>query len=359
MFIIDTHLDLSTNAIEWNRDLTQTVDDIRKSEANLTDKIDRGRGTVAFPEMRRGQVGLVVATQLARYNTQNADLPGAGWNSPEQAWAMSQAQLAWYQAMEYKGQMTQIHNLQTLEEHIKLWLDDSIPKETKPIGYILSLEGADSLLDISYLEKAYNYGLRMIGASHYSTGRYAYGTGTTEGFTAAGFELLKKIEALNMVLDITHLTDLGFSQAIDRFKGHIWASHHNCRALVPHQRQLTDEQIKILAERGSVIGACFDSWMLKPNFIARKSNPAAFGIKIENVVDHFDHICQLLGTADHCAIGSDLDGTFGTEQCPADLDTIADLQNLQKHLKKRGYTDSDIENIFYKNALNFIRRAWS
>jgi hypothetical protein len=79
MFLIDAHLDISTNAIEWNRDYRMSVDDIRKSEAGMTDKIDRGKGTVSLPELRKGQIGLVVATQLARFNQNNGSLPGAGW----------------------------------------------------------------------------------------------------------------------------------------------------------------------------------------------------------------------------------------------------------------------------------------
>jgi membrane dipeptidase len=358
MFLIDAHLDISTNAIEWNRDYRQSVDDIRRSEQGMTDKIDRGKGTVSLPELRKGNIGLVVATQLARFNQNNGNLPGAGWNSPHQAWAMAQAQRAWYQAMEEEGEMVLIHNLTTLEKHIALWLDETILNENKPIGYILSLEGADSLVHLSYLEKAYNYGLRAIGPAHYSTGRYAPGTGMTEGLTPMGKDLLKEMDKLNMILDVTHLTDKGFTEAISLFQGQVWASHHNCRTLAPHQRQLNDEQIKILIERNAVIGGCFDAWMMKPNFIQRVSNPAVFGITLETIIDHYDHICQIAGNSLHCAIGSDLDGTYGTEQSPADLDTIADLQNLTPLLAKRGYTQTDIENIFYKNWLRFLRTAW-
>lgn len=359
MFIIDAHLDISTNALEWNRDYRQSVYAIRESEKGMTDKIDRGKGTVSLPELRKGNIGLVVATQLARFNQNNGNLPGAGWNSPHQAWAMSQAQVAWYQAMEAEGEMVQINNLKSLTQHIKLWLNASISNENKPIGYILSLEGADSLINLSYLEKAYAYGLRALGPAHYSTGRYAPGTGMTEGFTSIGKDLLKEMDNLNMILDITHLTDKGFTEAMDLFQGPVWASHHNCRALAPHQRQLSDEQIKILIDRKAVIGGCFDAWMMKPNFTQRISNPAEFGITLETIIDHYDHICQIAGNALHCAIGSDLDGTYGTEQSPADLDTIADLQKLTGLLAKRGYQQADIENIFHGNWLRFLRTAWA
>src|SRR6188768_4049586 len=103
MFTIDAHLDLSMNAMEWNRDLRQSVNDIRRRESSLTDKPDRAHGTVTFGELRKGNIGLVVATQIARYVAPDNPLPG--WNSPEQAWAQTQAQLAWYREMEALGEM--------------------------------------------------------------------------------------------------------------------------------------------------------------------------------------------------------------------------------------------------------------
>lgn len=356
--IIDAHLDLSLNALEWNRDYRLSAHQIRQQEQGLTDKIDRAKGTVSFPDLRRGNIGLVVATQIARFNQSNGNLPGAGWNSPEQAWAMTQAQRAWYEAMQDAGEMVQIRDLAGLETHLSRWMNTSQPNQSKPIGYILSLEGADSLVKLSYLEKAYDYGLRAIGPAHYSTGRYAPGTGLSGPLTALGRELVVQMDRLGMILDVTHLTDEGFSEALDFFKGPVWASHHNCRSLVPHQRQLTDDQIRRLVERGSVIGGCFDAWMMKPGFTQRVSSPATFGISLETIIDHYDHICQLTGNSEHIAIGSDLDGTYGTEQSPTDLDTIADLQKLLGLLKKRGYSADDIANIFYKNWLRFLRDAW-
>src|SRR6478752_9585292 len=106
MFTIDAHLDLSMNAMEWNRDLRKTVAEIRLTEKCLNDKPDRAKGTVAFPELRKGNVGLVVATQIARYVAPGNHLPG--WHSPEQAWAQTQGQLAWYKSMEDDGEMVQV-----------------------------------------------------------------------------------------------------------------------------------------------------------------------------------------------------------------------------------------------------------
>lgn len=353
--IIDAHLDLAMNAIEWNRDLTRPLAEIRLQEMHMKDKADRGRGTVCLPELRKGRVGLVIATQLSRCTSFGMSL--SGWNSPQQAWAMTQAQLAWYREMEALGEMVQITTSSGLDAHLALWNDDSIADDTKPIGYLLSLEGADSLVNISYLERAYEYGLRALGLSHFGPGRYAPGTKMEGPISQAGFELMKEMDALNMVLDVTHLTDEGFDQALNAFKGTIWASHHNVRKIAPTQRQLTDDNIKALIERDAVIGGMLDCWAMDTRFIDALSDPWQLNIRMENLVDHWDHICQLAGNSLHIAIGSDLDGNFGTEQSPWDLNSIADLQKYQRILTKRGYSDNDIQNIFHHNWLRLFRKA--
>ena len=354
--IVDGHLDLSMNAIEWNRDLRRPIREIRQGEMNMKDKPDRGKGTVCLPELRKGRVGIVVATQLARYAPPGSSLHG--WNSPQQAWAMTQAQLAWYREMELLQEMTQLKDLQQLENHLLLWQDTAIPDESKPIGYILSLEGADSLVDPSYVHQAYAYGLRAVGLSHFGPGRYAPGTRMEGEITPAGFDLLREMSGLKMILDVTHLTDRGFEQAIEAYEGPVWASHHNVRKIVPNQRQLTDRQIKQLIERGAVIGGMLDCWAMDTRFIDAVSDPWQLDIRMENLVDHWDHICQIAGNTKHIAIGSDLDGIFGKEQSPWDLDTIADLQKYRVILSGRGYGEEDIDNIFHNNWLNFLRKAW-
>jgi membrane dipeptidase len=356
MFIMDAHLDLAMNAMEWNRDLKQTVAQLRDREKGLTDKPDRERNVVSLPALREGKIGLVVATQIARYVRKGSPLPG--WHSPEQAWAQSQAQLAWYGAMVEEGEMLQITDRASLEKQILRWTNNSDNDIDKPIGFILSLEGADSLVKISYLEKAYGYGLRALGPAHYGEGRYAGGTGTEDGFSEAGKTLLKEMDSLKMILDVTHLTDLGFNQAMEIYKGPVWASHHNCRSLVKNQRQLTDDQIKILIDRGAVIGGVMDAWMLADGWIRGVSLPKAMGVNLDRLIDHYDHICQIAGNADHIAIGSDLDGAFGTEQSPYDLNSIADLQKLPALLTLRGYSDPDIQKILHGNWLRFLRNAW-
>jgi membrane dipeptidase len=354
MFIVDAHLDLAMNAMEWNRDLKQPVEQIRLREKDMNDKHDRGNGVVSFDELRKGNIGLVVATQIAKCVAMEKVLPG--WNSPEQAWAQTQAQLAWYKTMEEEGEMMQVKDIRSLEMHLAYWNDDN--SEKKSIGYILSLEGADSLITLDYLHRAYEYGLRAIGPAHYGPGRYANGTNSSGTMNEKGLALLKEMESLNIILDATHLCDDAFWQAMDHFNGHVWASHNNCRVLVNHNRQFSDEQIKILIEKGAVIGSAFDAWMLVPNWIRWQSTPKEMNCGLEKVIDNIDHICQIAGNTNHVAIGSDLDGGFGKEQCPYDLETIADLQKIPSLLKKRDYSDEDVNKIMNGNWLRFIRNAW-
>jgi membrane dipeptidase len=355
LFTVDAHLDLAMNAMEWNRDYTKSIQQIREREKKQKDKPDRGNGVVNFEELRKGNIGLVIATQIARYVAPDNPLPG--WHSPHQAWAQTQAQLAWYKAMEEEGELRPVRNLRELDAHLQEWNTDGNLKKT--IGYVLSLEGADSIVDLKYLEKAYENGLRAVGPGHYGPGRYAQGTNATGGLGQAGRDLLREMERLNIILDATHLCDESFWEALDHFHGQVWASHNNCRDLVNHNRQFSNEMIRELVSRGAVIGAVMDAWMIVPDWVRGESTPAGTNCSLERLIDHMDHICQIAGNALHIGIGSDLDGAFGKEQSPVEIETIADVQQIPAMLEKRGYSHQDIENVMHGNWLRFLRRAWA
>ncbi|KAA6337571.1 hypothetical protein EZS27_014358 [termite gut metagenome] len=354
LLVIDAHLDLSMNALEWNRDLRESVHEINRRESGMTDKPDRGHATISFEELRKGNIGLVVATQIGRYVA--PDNPLSGWHSPEQAWAQTQGQLAWYKAMEEDGQMVMIKDKEALEAHIALWTNGEA-NGTKPIGYLLSLEGADSIVTIDHLERAYDYGLRAVGPAHYGPGRYANGTDSSGRLNPKGQALLKKMDELKMILDVTHLNDDAFWHALDLYQGFVWASHNNCRIFVDHNRQFSDDMIKALIDRDAVIGLALDAWMMVPSWVRGVSTPEGMNCKLEIMADNIDHICQLAGSTRYAAIGSDLDGAFGTEQCPYDLKTIADIRKVFDILKGRGYGNDNIEAIAHGNWLNFMRKA--
>jgi membrane dipeptidase len=355
MLIIDSHLDLAWNALQWNRNLQESVYTIRQQESHLADP-GRGQGTVALPEMRVGRVAVCFATLLAR-STGRVE-PNIDYSSPSQAYAVAQGQLVYYHALTESGEARVIKNLTELNSHIREWeqWESDTQKAQPPLGLIISMESADPILKPEQLAAWKEAGLRLIGPAHYGPGRYAGGTSTELGLTPDGVALLREMERLGIILDLTHLSDEAFWQAFDHFGGPVIASHNNCRALVPHQRQFDDKQIKMIIAREGVIGTALDNWMLISGWVrgANNNQPAT----LEHVANHIDHVCQLAGNADHAAIGSDLDGGFGREQSPGDLETIADLQKLGEVLTKRGYSTASIFSIMHGNWLRLLRSAW-
>lgn len=350
MLIIDAHLDLAWNALQWNRNLMNSVYTLRTQEVRTTGK-GRAQNTVSLPEMRRGRIAVSIVTLLAR--STGKLIPNLDYGSPEQAFASTYGQLAYYRALEQAGQARILRSAADLNAHFAQWESwetsslDGAAVPPPPLGFVISMEGADPILHPAQVDQWHADGLRLIGLSHYGTGRYAGGTSTEGGLTDLGRALLIEMEKLGMILDLTHTSDEAFWEALERFGGRVIASHQNCRALVPHQRQFSDTQIRAVIERNGVIGAAFDVWMLKPDWHAENTSNAA--ITLETVVQHLDHVCQIAGDAQHAAIGSDLDGGFGRDQSPVDLDTIADLQRIPLLLEKRGYKPDDIAAVMHGN----------
>ena len=351
MLIFDAHLDLAWNALEWNRDLTCSVSDIRDFERQFPGCVP-GDATTTLPALQEGGIHIVIATLLPRF--ERKDAPRTFYQSRLAAFAAMQGQLAWYRTMVADRRMAEISDAQQLSDHVQAV--NSSADSNHPVGFILSMEGSWAIPDPSYIERWYDMGLRILGPAHYGPDDYGHGTGSKGGLKEKGPELLREMDRVGMLLDVTHLSDDCFRQALDIYTGPVLASHHNCRSLVPGDRQLTDDQIVELAGRGAVIGLALDSWMIRPGWIRGQSDPAS--VVLADAVNHIDHICQLVGTAGHCGIGSDLDGGFGKEQCPSDLETIADLKKIADLLSERNYSDEDIRGIMSANWIDFFSRAW-
>ena len=356
MLIVDGHLDLAWNALQWNRDLQTSVHTIRARESSLTGA-GRGQGTVAVPEMRAGRVALCFATLLAR-STGRA-LQNLDYSSPLQAYAVAQGQLAYYRSLERAREVRLVMNATELDGHIASWEGwEAAQTPPHPVpGLVISMESADPIQSPGEVVTWKEAGVRIIGPAHYGPGRYAGGTSTELGLTTLGKDLLREMQQLGIILDLTHFSDQAFWESLDLFEGDVLASHNNCRTLVPHQRQFDDRQIRAILERGGVIGVALDNWMLRLGWVRGGKDNGPVGLM--DVVNHIDHICQLSGNSRHAAIGSDLDGGFGREQSPTDLDTIADLQKISDLLSGRGYHDDDIAAIMHGNWLRLLRHAWS
>jgi membrane dipeptidase len=352
MFAIDSHLDLSMNALQMNRDLKLSAHETRELERaeGMTEK-GRCTGTVGLPDLRRGEFGLVFATVIARTN-QGLN-SGIDFRNQDISYAQAQGQLAIYRELERQGWMRQIKTVSEL----KAWKAEyDADADATPMAYVLQMEGADPIVDAAQLELWFADGLRQLTLAHYGPSQYAFGTRSAGPVNARGIELLKEMDNLGMAQDMSHLTDQSFFDAAKYFNGPLFCSHSNMRALVPGDRQLSDDMLKLMIERDGVIGAVFDAWMIQPDWV-QYGGENTITCTIDSVVDHIDYVCQMAGNANHAAIGTDLDGGYGTEQTPSDLDTIADVQKVADLLRARGYAEADVEKIMHGNWMRFLERS--
>ena len=352
--IFDGHLDLALFALAHNRDQTESVAQINAREAHMTDALERGGATVSLPEMRRAGVAVCQSSISARAKREIQPATGhrridLDYGTQQMAYAWAQGQLAYYRILAQQSEIKLIHTSDELDVHWQTWEQNA--DERPPVGVILSMECADPIVEPSQAEAWWQDGLRSVMLAHFGFSHYAAGTGVSGPLTPKGIELLKQFERIGMILDLTHLSDQSFYEALDRFGGPVIASHNNCRTLVPGDRQFSDEQIGQLIARDAVIGVALDAWMLEPDWVHGESSTE--GVKLTTVADHIDHICQLAGNTLHAAIGTDTGATY---HMPSDFKTTEDLCKLDAILGKRGYSDTDIEDIFHANWRRFFRR---
>ena len=355
MLILDSHLDLAFNALQINRDLTQPAATIRTHDSESLMR-SFGSCTVALPELHRGHVGIVFGTVMSRLSP-NDRWTRTGMYCQEQCYAVGRGHAAYYHALEREGRIRFIRGLNDLDEAVASWEN---PSADTPIGLMMAMESADPILDPEQVPEWYDLGLRMVSISHYGVSSYSHGTGSEGGLLPRAKPLLDAFAETGIIVDMTHLTDQAFWELLEVYDGPVVASHHNCRALVPGQRQLTDEMIGAIVERGGIIGGALDVWMLDTGW--KKDTPAyeqTTAATLETVADHVDHIAQLVGNAKHSGIGSDLDGGYGVEQSPRDLNTIADLAKLGDILQKRGYSEEDVRGILSGNWIRFLKETWN
>ncbi len=354
MLIFDGDYPMAYGGLELNRDLTLTLDDVRAA--------DDQPGNVAFaclPEMRRGGVAAALMKFTVRRKRENSILTGLRGTAA--VYGAARGQLAYYHVLAAEGEGVVLTDGEALAEHVGSW-EEAADTGGLPVGFILGMEGADPILWPEQVHEWFETGVRVVSLTHYGPSTYAHGTGSVGGLFPPARELLREMSSCGMLLDMTHISDESFFEAVDLYDGPILASHQNCRALVPGQRQFSDEQLRIVIERGGVIGASMDTWMLCARFTLDWSNTGGYkrrdhfrreDISLCNVADHIDHVCQLAGNADHAAIGGDTDGQGGIDGAPCDVDSIADYQLLVPILEERGYAREDVEKIMYRNWVRF------
>lgn len=356
MFIVDAHLDLAYNALRYGRDLRLELAEARERERGLRDH-PHGIITTTIPELLKSEIGLIFGTLFvlpARSNRKEAANVRMVYEDGDQAYRAAGVQLDYYRRLaDEVEQVRLVDDVDSLEEVLNSHEEGGSPL----LGIVLLMEGADPVRAPEEVEEWYERGVRVIGPAWDET-VYAHGAWRGGGgFTNEGFALMEIMADLGMILDITHLSEEATFEAVDRYGGVLIASHNNARALVPGGRQLGDEQIRRLAERNGVTGVVMNNHFLKAGY--RKSDPKE-SVTLDDVAAHIDHVCQLVGSAEHVGIGSDMDGGFGRDDVPAEIESIADLRKIGDALQEKyDYGDDDVANIMGENWVGRLRAAFS
>ena len=362
MLIIDGDYPMAIGAMDLNRDLTLPLPELRGAAPDRFAEESRpDADTMAsLPEMRRAGIAAALVKVVARHYRSGS--PMWGYRGPEVTYAAARAQLAYYGMLEARGQARILRTGSELSSHLQSWSTGE-SRDGLPVGFILGMEGADPILETTQVHRWWQDGIRVISLSHYGISTYCHGTGTgtSRGLFPPAKALLREMESAGMILDVTHASDASVREALDLFGGPVLASHQNCRAIVPGERQFPDDQLRAVIRRGGVIGVSMDSWMLyRPGLNwggpipPRRSVYSKEAVTLEDYCDHVDHICQLAGNSRHAAIGGDTDGQGGSGGAPAEIDTVADYQKVAGVLEQRGYSSGAIEDVMVRNWQRFF-----
>jgi len=356
--IIDSHQDIAFNMLNYGRDYTRSALETRRLEIGTTIPDRNGDATAGWPEYQRGKVAVVFATLFVT-PAKSRDAEDIVWYSDsESAHRMYRAQVDVYRKLvdQHPDKFRFIASTKELDSVIEHWSKPGTENESHPVGLIYLMEGADGIRSPRELAEWWDLGLRMIGLAWAGT-RYCGGTGDPGPLTDEGRKLLSAMAEYNFILDLSHMDEAAAYESLDRYEGPVMATHANCAALMKGSetnRHLPDRVIRGMIERNGVIGVIPLNSFLKVGW-NRKTGSRREEVPLDVLIAHIDHICQLAGSANHAAIGSDLDGGFGLQSIPPELDTIADLQIIASKLVTRGYTETDAANILGGNWLRFLR----
>lgn len=351
MIIVDAHQDLAYNASRFGRNYLRWAYQKRHAEIGSPLLATSGYATLGLPDALLGRVGVAFATlYVAPWQTKDhTNDYGIFYDSPQQAYELATKQLDYYYRLcESTDHIRLIRTSHDLQAVLDTWKPD-VPLNKRVQGLVLLMENAEPIRSPKHYEEWYERGLYMVGFSWTNTlTRYAGGNATGEGLTRAGRDLLEVMASFNVMLDVSHLSDLATHEALEAYDGHVIASHSNPRKFMDTDRNLSDVLIRLIAERDGVIGLVMFNQFIDRNWGMSNRRPTLL-----TVVDMIDYVCQLTGSERHVGIGSDLDGGFGSESTPIGLDTVTDLWSIGELLQTRGYTATQIEAIL---GGNFLRK---
>jgi membrane dipeptidase len=355
IIIVDAHQDIAYNQLAFGRDYRESAYHKRQLEAHAPHLEKSGTATLGLPDNLLGRVAIAFATLfVAPRRGQLAAFEPVTYSNPREAHDQAMRQWDYYQRLaDEDSRIDLVRSSVELDAVLSTWQDGQ-PIDTVRQGLVLLMEGADPILEPQQFEEWYARGVRIVGPAWEQT-RYAGGTGYPGGLTRMGYELLDIMAGFNVALDLSHMAEQAFLQALEAYSGEtVLASHSNPRRFVDTDRHLSDTMIRLLAERDGVIGIVLYNTFLQAGW--RKSDLKS-AVPYARVIDAIDYICQLTGSAAHVGIGSDLDGGFGLESIPVGFDTAADLWSIGTALRERGYDRADVAAVLGGNMLRKLRQV--
>lgn len=356
--IVDAHEDLAWNMLTFGRDPLRSAAETRALESAGGAGNPQGEALLGYPDHVRGGVAVAFATlHVLPERRRLHDWETLSYADAEQAHRLARRQLEAYQRLadEHAHSFQLIGRRGDLEAVLQTWQGD--PPPAPRLGLLPLIEGADCIRQPAEVEHWVEAGVRIVGPAWAGT-RYCGGTREPGPLTAEGRQLLDRMADLGVMLDVSHMAEQSFFQALERFPGTLLASHSNPRSLLDGSpipdRHLSDAMIRALADHDGVVGIVPYNRFLKGGWLPADGREA---VTVDFVVRHIDYICQLLGDAGHVGLGSDFDGGFGRDQVPAGLDSIADLRFIGDALERFGYQPADVDAILSGNWLRILRQG--
>ncbi|HEX2623586.1 MAG TPA: membrane dipeptidase, partial [Phototrophicaceae bacterium] len=346
---------IAYNVLKYGRDYRHSALKTRQMEAAAG--LGYPGATLGLPEAIAGRVALVFSTLFVAPKSTNHMLPEDGvveeYDTPQEAYRLALKQIDYYHRLaDESPRVSLIQNRADLDGVLKTWEPDKKVTERRQ-GLVILMEGADPIIEPKQFEEWYERGVRIVGPAWEET-RYTAGTGKPGRLTKLGRELLEVMASFGAILDLSHMAEDAFLEAVDLYSGTIIASHSNPRRFRNSDRHLSDDMIRRLVERDGVMGIVLYNRFLSDTW--DKTRPK-HEITLKTVADAVDHVCQVAGSAAHVGLGSDFDGGFGVEQIPHEFDTVGDLWRVGDVLRQRGYSETDIEAVLAGNMLRKVKEV--
>ncbi len=345
--LVDSHLDIAFNA-HLGYDPRLPLAEARASVAGRR-MAERGETpTVTLPSLRAAGTRVIFGTLFALPAGAPGDLAGNCYATPDEAHSIAVWQAEYYHMLHGEEEITLITSAADARA-----VAARSDEPDLPVGLVQLMEGADPIRRPGELRWWWERGVRILGPA-WSATRYCGGTFAPGPLTALGRELIDEMNRVPLALDTSHLAEDSFWEALGRFDGPIIASHSNARHFVPTDRHLSDEMIRAIVDRDGVIGVVLYNRFLAPWW---EPHHGTQHVTLETAVRHIEHICEIAGDTRHVGIGSDLDGGFGREGSPSEIDSCADLPQIGVALARAGWHQVDIDGVLGGNWLRWMERA--